>query len=387
MYCLWYYAKLLEVLVRRILLVCWYIEFKMKETEILLLLHPSSGNPRCPVASFLKYLSKLNPMNLYLWQRPKASFKHHACEDDPIWYENAAVGHNSLGEMMTNMSKLARLSRIYTNNCIRGTYVAILDSLVEDYPLITTLVSIPSSQRFQHILPRDPCDERPTMVPVTGKYISSSEGTTSPRTTVGTPPFNVESNREQAQLTKIMVPGNHSHPQHHNGKTRSSPQESNGIDHSEKQRDRSPTSPTEPVLGLPYQSSHRSLHSPFVAYRFSQLHAASQNNLRNPHQPSLKTSLSLSQGSVTRAGSNHSGLANSRVVYCQTVPAMASSSTLSVTGVSGYKRHSSSVSNTNHYWALTSVYGRLQMGNILSHSLTKGGLWVVFWTLKHILLC
>ena len=50
----------------------------MKETEILLLLHPSSGNPRCPVASFLKYLSKLNPMNLYLWQRPKASFKHHA---------------------------------------------------------------------------------------------------------------------------------------------------------------------------------------------------------------------------------------------------------------------------------------------------------------------
>lgn len=289
-------------------------------------------------------------MNLYLWQRPKASFKHHACEDDPIWYENAAVGHNSLGEMMTNMSKLARLSRIYTNNCIRGTYVAILDSLVEDYPLITTLVSIPSSQRFQHILPRDPCDERPTMVPVTGKYISSSEGKTSPRTNEGAPPSSAESNREQAQLTKIMVPGNFSHLQHHPGKTRNSPpQESNGIDHCEKQRDGGPTSPTESVLGLPYHSSHRNLHSPFVAYRFSQLHAASQNNLaRNLHQPSPKTSLSLSQGSVTRAGSNHAGLANSRVVYCQTLPAMASSSTLSLTAVSGHKRHISSVSNTNY---------------------------------------
>lgn len=167
------------------------------------------GNPRCPVASFLKYLSKLNPMNLYLWQRPKASFKHHACEDDPIWYENAAVGHNSLGEMMTNMSKLARLSRIYTNNCIRGTYVAVLDSLVEDYPLINTLVSLPTPQRYQPILPRESCDERPTMVSVNGKYqVPSPEETVTSRCReiqVGSSAFSPVQSREQGHVTKVIT--------------------------------------------------------------------------------------------------------------------------------------------------------------------------------------
>lgn len=304
---------------------------------MILLPHPSLGNPRCPVASFLKYLSKLNPMNLYLWQRPKASFKHHACEDDPIWYENAAVGHNSLGEMMTNMSKLARLSRIYTNNCIRGTYVSILDSLVEDYPLITTLVSLPTAPRYQHILPREPYDERPTMVSVTGKYISSSEQTPAPRcceTPVSSPPFNAVQNREHPNLTKVIISPNHSQTQSFNSShlssRRISSSQGNSHDISEKQTDASPaSSPTESVPGIPYHSGHRGLHTPFVAYRLSQLQAASSHSLRNSLQPSFKTtasSFSFSQTSLARAGNNHTGLANSRVVYCQTAPAMASSS-------------------------------------------------------------
>jgi len=303
---------------------------------VILLLHHPSGNPRCPVASFLKYLSKLNPMNLYLWQRPKASFKHHACEDDPIWYENAAVGHNSLGEMMTNMSKLARLSRIYTNNCIRGTYVSILDSLVEDYPLITTLVSLPTAPRFQHILPREPCDERPTMVPVTGKYISSSEQFLSSRrseTPIGSPPFNVVQNKEQPHLTKVIISQNHSQSQPSNSSSpssiRTSLSQGNGHD-VEKESDPSPaSSPTDLAPGLPYHSGLRGQHTSFVAYRLSQLQAASSHNLRNQLQGSFKTTASsyaFSQTSVARAGNNHSGLANSRVVYCQTVPTMASSS-------------------------------------------------------------
>lgn len=325
---------------------------------MILLLHNPLGNPRCPVASFLKYLSKLNPMNLYLWQRPKASFKHHACEDDPIWYENAAVGHNSLGEMMTNMSKLAQLSRIYTNNCIRGTYVSILDSLVEDYPLITTLVSLPTAPRFQHILPREPCDERPTMVPVTGKYISSSEQMLSSRrseTPVGSPPFNVVQNREQPHLTKVIISSNHSQSQ----PSKCSPPTSirtslsQGNSHDvEKQTDPSPaSSPTDPAPGLRYHSGHRGQHTSFVAYRLSQLQAASSHNLRNQLQASFKTtasSYSFSQTSVARAGNNHTGLANSRVVYCQTVPAMASSSSPSSSSHSMVSRSSAFGSQIQH---------------------------------------
>lgn len=272
-------------------------------------------------------------MNLYLWQRPKASFKHHACEDDPIWYENAAVGHNSLGEMMTNMSKLARLSRIYTNNCIRGTYVAILDSLVEDYPLITTLVSLPTPQRYQPILPREPCDERPTMVSVNGKYqMPSPEETVNSRCSehqVGSSLFSAFQSREQGHPTKIAI----STSQSPSSNTRRSSTSSQGNNHSfsEKQTELKPSSPTEmSLLGMQYYSGQRGLHSPLAAYRLSQLQAASSHNLRGALQSSFKTTegnYSLPQtSSVARTGNNHSGHASSRVVYCQTAPAMASSS-------------------------------------------------------------
>ena len=276
-------------------------------------------------------------MNLYLWQRPKASFKHHACEDDPIWYENAAVGHNSLGEMMTNMSKLARLSRIYTNNCIRGTYVAILDSLVEDYPLINTLVSLPAPQRYQPILPREPCDERPTMVSVNGKYqLPSPEETASSRCSeiqVGrSSPFSVVQSREQAHLTKIFIDTSHSQSQPispSNIRTSSSQGHSHGFN--DKQTELKASSPTESsYLAMQYYSSQRGLHTPLTAYRMSHLQAASSHNLRCPIQSSFKSSendySSPRTSSSARPGNNHSGHASSRVVYCQTAPAMASSS-------------------------------------------------------------
>lgn len=306
--------------------------------------NPSLGNPRCPVSSFLKYLSKLNPMNLYLWQRPKASFKHHACEDDPVWYENAAVGHNSLGEMMTNMSKLARLSRVYTNNCIRGTYVAILDSLVEDYPLVTTLVSMPISQRYQPILPREPCDERPTMVSVSEKYqLHSPDVTVSSRGSEiqegHSSPFSVVQSRDKAHLTKIFIDTSNSLSQPispNNVKTSSS--QGNSRSFSEKQTELKPSSPTESsYLAMQYYSTQRGLHSPLAPYRMSQLQGAFSHSPRTPAQsfntteseyslPRATSSSSSSSSSLTRTGNHHSGYARSRVVYCQTAPTMACSS-------------------------------------------------------------
>ncbi|XP_068702571.1 uncharacterized protein [Montipora foliosa] len=292
------------------------------------------GNPRCPVSSFLKYLSKLNPMNLYLWQRPKASFKHHACEDDPVWYENAAVGHNSLGEMMTNMSKLARLSRIYTNNCIRGTYMAILDSLVDDYPLITTLVSLPASQKYQPILPRDTCDERPTMVSVNGKYrVSSPDETSVSRngdTQHGSSAFSAVSSRDQGHLEKGIVCSSHSALTSSN---KSPTSNSTNLSFSEKQTELKPVSPTEmPFLGMRYYSNQKELQSSLAAYRLSQLQTCSSHYL---HSPLINSSLKNNDGSFAlphpssssvRVVDNYPGHMGSKVVYCQTAPTMASSS-------------------------------------------------------------
>lgn len=50
----------------------------------------SPGNINCPVFSFEKYVSKLNPNKDDFWQRPTDSFSF----DDNVWYTNAPFGKN-----------------------------------------------------------------------------------------------------------------------------------------------------------------------------------------------------------------------------------------------------------------------------------------------------
>ncbi|XP_022240717.1 uncharacterized protein LOC111085608 [Limulus polyphemus] len=79
----------------------------------------------CPVASMEKYLSSLNPDCPNFWQRAKAIVK----EDDKtdIWFDNAPLGKNKLGDKMKSLSVEAGLSKIYTNHCLRATSVTTLD--------------------------------------------------------------------------------------------------------------------------------------------------------------------------------------------------------------------------------------------------------------------
>ena len=81
----------------------------------------ANDGPFCPVSSFEKYLSVLNPMNEYLFQRPKSS------GEGEIWYDNIAVGENTLGKKMKVISHKAELSTIYTNHSIRATTITIID--------------------------------------------------------------------------------------------------------------------------------------------------------------------------------------------------------------------------------------------------------------------
>lgn len=71
--------------------------------------------------SFELYLSKLHPENNRLWQRPRASFYSM----DDIWYCNEPVGEK-LTVFMSDLSKSAALSQIYTNHSIRATGATIL---------------------------------------------------------------------------------------------------------------------------------------------------------------------------------------------------------------------------------------------------------------------
>lgn len=80
--------------------------------------------PFCPVKSFEKYLSKLNPGLSDFFQRPLKNVQ----ENMEVWYCNRAVGVNMLSSFMARMSDEAKLSKRYTNHCIRAHVTSTLHS-------------------------------------------------------------------------------------------------------------------------------------------------------------------------------------------------------------------------------------------------------------------
>ena len=76
----------------------------------------------CPVVSFKKYTSKLNPACNAFFQTPKS-----VAPSTGPWYKKCPVGVNILGMMMVEISKTGKLSRVYTNHCLRATCITILD--------------------------------------------------------------------------------------------------------------------------------------------------------------------------------------------------------------------------------------------------------------------
>jgi hypothetical protein len=82
----------------------------------------SPGSEYCPVQSFAKYISKLHPSCDRLWQKTRDDFD----DSDKPWYYNAPIGEKTLGNFMTSLSKLCRLSQIYINHSIRATGATIL---------------------------------------------------------------------------------------------------------------------------------------------------------------------------------------------------------------------------------------------------------------------
>lgn len=81
-----------------------------------------SGSPYCPVASYERYMMKLNPYNDKLWQKPLDSIT----EDQPTWYCNSGLGDKTLKTFMSKLSDKCKLSQPYTNHSIRATGATIL---------------------------------------------------------------------------------------------------------------------------------------------------------------------------------------------------------------------------------------------------------------------
>ena len=75
-----------------------------------------------PVLAYEKYMSKLNPGNNSLFQKPKRNF---VFEEDS-WYTKEVLGKKTLSGIMKCLSQKAGLSHIYTNHCVRASTVTTL---------------------------------------------------------------------------------------------------------------------------------------------------------------------------------------------------------------------------------------------------------------------
>ena len=69
-----------------------------------------TGTVLCPVASFIKYLGKLNPNYDVMWQKPRDSYD----VNDSCWYGKQTLGTNLLAVMMTQISESANKLRKIT---------------------------------------------------------------------------------------------------------------------------------------------------------------------------------------------------------------------------------------------------------------------------------
>ena len=56
--------------------------------------------------------------------RPNDSFD----QEDTVWYCNSPLGKNSLANFMSDISKAAKLSMVYTNHSVRATSITIMDN-------------------------------------------------------------------------------------------------------------------------------------------------------------------------------------------------------------------------------------------------------------------
>ena len=81
------------------MLICLYI---IKVVHECTLCHPVTyiyfffaESDRCPVRSFVKYIRRLNPKCTKLFQQSRSYPRNN------IFYDNVALGHNRLGQFMS----------------------------------------------------------------------------------------------------------------------------------------------------------------------------------------------------------------------------------------------------------------------------------------------
>ncbi|XP_053701972.1 uncharacterized protein LOC128747809 [Synchiropus splendidus] len=111
-----------------------------------------TGTELCPYSSFIKFVSKRNPLCSAFFQRPR----DQCCASDVTWFENKAIGKNLLGTRMQMLSRAAHLSKTYTNHCIGAVSIATLNSIVGPGPASHCVATetVPAKPQLQLVVTR-----------------------------------------------------------------------------------------------------------------------------------------------------------------------------------------------------------------------------------------
>ena len=78
---------------------------------------------KMPVKNIKAYLSRLNPEVDALFQRPKDASVRFSPEEDSIWFERKVLGHNTLENVLKNMTQRAGIQPYFRNHSLRATTV------------------------------------------------------------------------------------------------------------------------------------------------------------------------------------------------------------------------------------------------------------------------
>ena len=188
---------------------------KKQFTEKEQRMYAKPGDSRCPVNSLELYLSKLHPDKEEFFQQVSRT----ATSSCPTWYNGRPIGSNTIATFMSRISKAAKLSKVYTNHCIRVTAVTVLSNAGVGE---TDIISVSGHKNVQSLVPyqRKVGDEKRrnishTLAAYGGQTSAATSyvGNSLPALPNERTVYNAEMSTTTHQLQGLLQ-GNHFHAEH-----------------------------------------------------------------------------------------------------------------------------------------------------------------------------